>query len=97
MSDQPPSETPTTFFQRQAAKLPTYWKLATIRCSIYAIIVGASSFDAGVEGYDVFGQMTNMQLIKLVEHVCVAMLGVWVAFLDQSLSKYNKPSDPPKP
>lgn len=67
--------------------LPTYWKLATIRCSIYALIVGASAFDAGVEGYGSFTDMSPMQLWKLALNIIVAMAGVWVAFLDQSMSK----------
>lgn len=97
MSDTPdqPSEK-TTFLSRQMGKLPSYWKLATIRCSIYAVIVGVSAFDAGVEGYDTFSAMTPMQLIKLALHIAVAMLGVWVAFLDQTMSsRYNQ--QPPKP
>ena len=80
----------TSFFQAQVSKLPSYWKLATIRCAIYALIVGASSFDAGVEGYNSFGEMNSMQLLKLAEHIIVAMAGVWVAFLDQTLTKQNK-------
>jgi len=94
MSEQSQPDTQTSFFRRQMGKLPSYWKLATIRCSIYAIIVGASAFDAGVGGFDSFGQMTGMQLIKLSEHIAVAMLGVWVAFLDNSLAKYNQPQKP---
>jgi hypothetical protein len=96
MADDQPSQEKTSFWQKQAAKLPSYWKLSTIRCSIYAIIVGVSSFDAGVEGFDNFGQMTRMQILKLCLHIMVAMLGVWVAFLDQTISKFNKPTDQDK-
>lgn len=89
-----PDETPTTFRQRVLAKLPTYWKIASIRCSIYAFIVGSSAFDAGVEGYDSFSQMTGMEIIKLVGHIIVAAAGVWVAFLDQTMTqmKNEKPT-----
>lgn len=84
----------TQFFQRQAAKLPQYWKLATIRCCIYAAIVGWGSFQTGVEGYDSFYDMTQMQFWKFIGNICVSMLGVWLAFLDQSLSKFSN-SNPP--
>lgn len=81
----------TEFLQRQAAKLPPRWKLATIRCSIYASIVGWGSFQTGVEGYESFHDMTQMQFWKFIGNICVAMAGVWLAFLDQSLSKFPDP------
>lgn len=88
MPDQPQLEGQTNFQRR--FKLPSYWKLATIRCSIYAIVVGANAFMAGVEGYESLSAMTPLQLGKLGLNILIAMLGVWLAFLDQSLSKYNQ-------
>ncbi len=86
----------TEFFQRQAAKLPPLWRLKVIRCSIYAIVVGADAFDTGTEGFDAFTNMTSMQIGKLIIHVLVAMLTVWVAFLDQTTSSNpNPPVNPP--
>jgi hypothetical protein len=67
--------------------LPSYWKVATIRCGIYAIVVGWNSFQAGVEGFDTLTQMTQLQLYKLAGNITVAMLGVWLAFLDQTMTK----------
>lgn len=77
----------TTFLERQAAKLPVLWKLRVIRCSIYAIVVGADAFDTGVEGFDSFAMMTPLQRGKLAMHILVAMLTVWVAFLDQTMGQ----------
>lgn len=79
----------TNFIRR---KLPGYWKLATIRCSIYASVVGWGAFMTGTEGYDAFSQMTTMQVIKLSGGVIATMLGVWLAFLDQTLTKISSTS-----
>ena len=81
----------TDFIKREAAnlKLPPYWKLATIRCSLYAALVGWTAFLVGTEGYDSLSDMTVMQSIKLFGGIAAAMGGVWLAFLDQSLSRYN--------
>jgi hypothetical protein len=91
MSDsiQPESQ---TAFQRKFS-LPSYWKLATIRCSIYAIVVGANAFMAGVEGYDALSVMTPLQKGKLCLNILIAMLGVWIAFIDNSMNK--KPDQKP--
>jgi len=92
MAELPPTDTQTSFQRR--FKLPSYWKLATIRCSIYAIVVGANAFMAGVEGYDALSAMTPLQKGKLSLNILIAMLGVWIAFLDNSM---HKPNDPQKP
>jgi uncharacterized membrane protein len=75
------------FFQSQIAKFPPYWKLASIRCSIYAIIVGVNAFFACVEGYSSFSDMSWLQIIKMCLNILIAILGVWVAFLDQTLAR----------
>lgn len=86
----------TAFIQRQAAKLPRDWKLATVRCCIYAAIVGWGSFQTGVEGYESFHDMTQMQFWKFLGNIGVSMLGVWLAFLDQTMSRINNgPVEPP--
>jgi hypothetical protein len=72
-------------------KLPPYWKLATIRCSLLCLLVGIQAFMAGVDGYDSLSQMSQLQLIKLYCGVGGAMLGTWMAFLDQTMSKYKEP------
>ena len=76
-------------------KLPPYWKLATIRCSLYALIVGWQTFQSGVDGYDSLSGMSNLQLVKLYCGVLAAMLGVWLAFLDQTMSKYRDQKNEP--
>lgn len=87
--------TDTTFIQRQVAKLPLMWKLKVIRCGVYATIVAADAFDTGTEGFEALADMTPLQKIKLAIHVFVAMLTVWVAFLDTTThekeSQLNKP------
>jgi len=85
----------TEFIRRATGKLPVYWKLATIRCSIYALTVGWAAFLVGVDGYDSLSEMTQMQLIKLFGGIIAAMLAVWLAFLDQSLTKFNNNSTQP--
>ena len=84
----------TQFLQRTAASLPRYWKLATIRCSIYTLTVGWAYFAGGMEGFDSFAEMTDFQIIKLIGGTIVAMLLVWIAFLDQTMSKLP-PTTPP--
>lgn len=78
------------------SRLPVYWKLSTIRCSIYAFISGASAFNAGVEGYTHLSDMTGLQKLKLAISIAVVLGGVWVAFLDQTLSKIKPPEDQAK-
>jgi hypothetical protein len=69
--------------------LPVYWKLSTARCCVYAFVVAVVSFNSGVEGYDSFGQMTSMQIIKLFFNISAAVAATWVAFLDQSIQKID--------
>jgi hypothetical protein len=91
----------TEFIQKTVSQLPSYWKLATIRCSIYALVVGSNAFMAGVEGYTSLSDISGMAKVKLLLNVIVAMAGVWLAFLDTSLQKIDKTSQPdttaPKP
>ena len=87
----------TQFFAKTTSKFPSYWKLATVRCCIYATIVGWSSFDAGVEGYERISDISSLNLLKLFGHIMVAMMGVWVAFLDQTMAGLRKPTDQTTP
>lgn len=87
----------TEFIQRQTAKLPPLWKLKTIRCSIYAVVTGANAFDTGVEGFNAFADMSPMQIGKLLIHIGVAMLTVWIAFLDQTMGQAPPPPQTPNP
>ena len=80
------------FVTKMYESLPPYWQLATLRCFVYATMVGWNSFQAGVEGYAKFSEMTPMQHWKLLGSISVAMLGVLLAFLDQTMSK-AKPDD----
>ena len=68
-------------------KLPAYWKLATIKCAIYASIVGWGVFKAGVNGFEKLSDMTRLQGIELAGDVLMAMAAVWMAFIDQTISK----------
>jgi len=76
------------------SNLPTYWKLATLRCAIYAAIIAADTFMSGVEGYTALSDMTDLQKIKLVISILVAMLTVWLAFIDQTLTHFGKQNPP---
>lgn len=76
----------TTFFQKARGMMPPYWKMATLRCSMYAAVVAWGTFNAGVEGYNSFAEMSQMQICKLVGNMVVSMFGVWIAFLDQTMS-----------
>lgn len=77
----------TEFFHKQTAKLPSKWHLILIRVGIYSAMVGWGAFETGVEGYDTLTQLSMMQVIKLIGNIGMAMSGVWLAFLDQTLSK----------
>lgn len=68
-------------------KLPIYWKLATFRCALYSILVGWGAFEAGVEGYNALSEMTSLQKIKLAGGIMAAIIGVVLAFLDNTLTK----------
>jgi len=76
-----------TIMAKATALLPVYWKLATLRCGIYALMVGWGSFQVGTEGFDSISAMTDMQQMKLAGNTVVAMFGVWLAFLDQTMTK----------
>ena len=80
----------TQFFQKAAASFPVAMRLATIRCTIYAAVVGANAFQAGVEGYDALSDMTPLQKAKLALNILIAVLGVWIAFLDQTLQSVKQ-------
>lgn len=73
-------------------RLNIYWQLATIRYSLYAFIVMVNTFDAGVEGYDSFSQMTGMQIGKLALHMAGAAVGAFLAFIDTVLARMKQPS-----
>lgn len=75
-------------------KLNIYWQLATIRYLLYAFIVMVATFDAGVEGYDNFHQMTGMQIGKLALHMAAAAVGAFLAFIDNVLSRMKQPGFP---
>ncbi|MGO9705593.1 MAG: hypothetical protein ACLPYZ_10265 [Limisphaerales bacterium] len=77
--------TPKTIFDH----LPVYWKLSTARCFVYAFVVAIASFNAGVEGYDSFSQMTSMQVLKLFLNITAVVATTWVAFLDQTIQKLD--------
>lgn len=68
-------------------KLPVYWRLATFRCALYAGIVGWGVFKAGVNGFDSVSAMTPLQFWELMGDVAQAMFGVWLAFIDNTISK----------
>ena len=70
--------------------LPVYWKLATFKCAIYASIVGWGVFKAGVNGFDDLSVMTHLQKIELAGDVVMAMAAVWMAFIDQTISKVQE-------
>lgn len=76
----------TTWWNKQTVKYPGKWKLACVRCGIYALMVGWGAFQVGVQGYETLEQMSVLQRVFLAGGVVSAMLGVWLAFLDQTLT-----------
>jgi hypothetical protein len=68
-------------------KIPNYWILATFRCCIYALIVGWSTFKAGVNGFDNIQAMSSMQFWELMGDVLMSMAAIWMAFIDQTIAK----------
>lgn len=93
------------FVQTFFGKLPAYWKLSTIRCAIYALIVGWGVFKAGTNGFDSLANMTKLQVLDLAGDSVIAMLTVWIAFLDNTIQKvqsddttfFQKPISPATP
>lgn len=77
------------FIARAIEKWPLYWQLSTLRSFLYMGIVGWGAFMAGTEGYDTLSGMTWLQLIKLFGGVSATMLGVLLAFLDQTITKIS--------
>jgi hypothetical protein len=70
-------------------KLPLYWKLATVRCSVLCFLTGSAAFVAGIDGYNCFADFNQFQQIKLWLSVLGAMTGTWLAFLDQTMSRLS--------
>lgn len=66
-------------------KLPVYWRLSTIRCLCYCIVVGFNGITNGLDGYTGFAEITWFTWFKLSIAVAVDMLMVWIAFLDSSI------------
>ncbi len=70
--------------------LPSYWRLATIRCAIYASIVGWGVWKAGVNGFATLDDMTSIQFWQLVGDVLMSMAAVWLSFVDQTMAKVER-------
>lgn len=70
--------------------LPSYWALATLRCSMYALIVAWGMWKAGTNGFSSLSEMTSMQFWQLLGDVLMSIVGVWLAFVDQTLTKVEK-------
>lgn len=68
-------------------KLPVYWRLATIRCCLYAAIVGWGVFKSGLGGFKSLAEMSSLQFWELVGDTGMAMAAVWLAFIDNTISK----------
>lgn len=84
----------TEFYKKSTARLPDNWHLMLIRVSIYSAMVGWGAFETGVEGYDTLNQLSFMQILKLCGNIGMSMSGVWLAFLDQTISKSVKSPEP---
>jgi hypothetical protein len=76
-----------TQFVTKSLNLPSYWKMAVIRCAIYAAISGGQTYLAGVEGYQDLVDMTGLAKQKLALNVFLAVISTWGAFIDQTITK----------
>lgn len=75
-------------FQRGVASA-WYWRLAAFRCLIYGLMVSWPVFKAGVEGYERYSDMSDMQHAKLYGDMAIAFFGVLIAFFDSSIQKLS--------
>lgn len=64
-----------------------YWRVAIIRCALYGFYVAWGMWKAGTNGFKTIGEMTPLQFWDLLgDMVFVGMGGVFLAFLDTTLS-----------
>lgn len=74
-------------------KLPAYWRLATVRCCLYAAIVGWGVFKSGLGGFNSLAEMSSLQFGELVGDTLMSMGAVWLAFIDNTIAKVQDGHD----
>ena len=78
----------TEFITKAAGgiNLPPYWKLAVIRCALYAGVSGGNTWLAGTEGYSAWTDISPLAKDKLCVNVALAVASIWISFFDQTLT-----------
>lgn len=73
-----------------------YWKMATLRCLIYALIVYATTFLSMTETYtgDEWRLLSWFETIRIHVSCWVAAGTTVVAFLDQTMARLTKDTSP---
>lgn len=77
-----------------------YWRLAVLRCFIYGCYVSWGMFVAGVEGFERWSDMTEMQQWKLLGNMAfVGFGGVILSFMDSTIQRLtaDKTEQPKEP
>ena len=70
--------------------LPVFWKLATIRLTIYLYVIYINEWMASVEGFDSLSDMTPLQITKMHHRCWVAVATTVIAFLDSGMTAIQK-------
>lgn len=64
-----------------------YWRVAILRCFVYALMTGWGAFNAGTEGLASIYELNQIQRWKLAGNICVTFLGVILSFLDTTIQR----------
>jgi len=67
-------------------KLPTYWKMATLRCALYSMVALITTLTAGLQGHEHLSELTPVGKITLAGSCIVAFITRIITFLDNSMS-----------
>jgi len=70
--------------------LPLYWRIATVRLTIYLYVVAHNAWMASVEGFDDVSAMTPLQIQKMHANIVLAIATTIIAFLDNSMTTIQK-------
>ena len=70
--------------------LPVFWKLATIRLTIYLYVIYINEWMASVEGFQSLSDMTPLEVEKMHHRCWVAVATTVIAFLDSGMTAIQK-------
>lgn len=88
----------TSFIQKTGL---VYWRMAILRVSLYALIVGNTEWISLTETImdGDWGRLRTFEKVRLFQKCSLPVLGVVLAFLDTTMAKLRKdhPDNPEKP